>query len=428
MFKRRIYLDYASLTPIDSRVLREMKAFSAPAYANPSSLYKAGVAAKKALAQMRTKTATFIHAHPDEIVFTSGGTEANGLALEGTARQARMGGIEKPHMIISAIEHSSIIEVAALMEKQGCEVTRLSVDHSGIISLEELKKAIKPNTFLVSIMTVNNEIGSIQPIREIVKIIRHARKVFKESGQGKGIYPLFHTDAAQAALYQELNMEKLGVDLLTLDGSKVYGPRGIGCLYIRRGTPIQPIIYGGGQEVGMRSGTENIPGIAGFAKALEIAAIERDREAGRLVQLREYFIEGLKVIRPDIVVNGAVFGAALTEKTQLFSSLSQSDEKVVTSSNSQKGVPPLSTVIQALQSPHILNVSIPGIDNEFFVLQLDAKGIACSTKSSCLRDEDESYVLKAVGADSNTAVRFSFGRSTKKGDIRQALAVMRKLC
>ena len=379
---KRIYLDYASLTPIDKRVLKEVKKYSSVDFANPSSLYKEGAAAKKALEEGRSTVAAFLHAHSDEIVFTSGGTEANGLALEGAGRTAHRNGLEKPHLIISVVEHSSIIETAAMMEKHGVEVTRLPVDSKGVVSLEELKKALKSSTFLVSIMAVNNEVGSIQPLKDAVKMVRDYRKARTD---GKNQYPIFHTDAAQAPLYMDMNMEKLGIDLLTLDGTKSYGPRGIGCLFIRRNTPIEQIIYGGGQERGLRSGTENIPAIMGFAKALEIAANEREAERVRIAVLREQFIQGLKSIRGGIQVNGS----------ELMSS--------------------------GTQSPHILNVSIPGIDNEFSVLQLDARGMACSTKSSCLRDEDESYVLKAIGADSKTSIRFSFGRWTKKEHITHAL-------
>ncbi len=385
--KGRIYLDYASLTPVDPRVAKEVLRFSSPHYANPSSLYAEGVMARKALATARKISADFIHAHPDEIIFTSGGTEANGLALEGVARAAVHAGITTPHVIISAVEHSSIIETAHMMEAGGCEVTHIPVDTSGVVSVDEIKKSIKPNTVLVSVMTVNNETGAIQPIRDIAKAIRQARSRSKE----EGVYPLFHTDAAQAVLFQELFVEKLGVDLLTLDGSKAYGPRGVGCLYVKRGTPIEALMQGGGQENKLRSGTENIPGIMGFAKALEIAAADRgtaeidvtaqNTEVERVGELRDMMIQGLKAIRSDISVNGE--GAEV--------------------------------------SPHILNVSIPGIDNEFFLFQLDARGIACSTKSSCLRDEDESYVLKAMEADAKSSMRFSFGRWTTKRDIKAAL-------
>jgi cysteine desulfurase len=379
MFKKRIYLDYASLTPIDPRVVREMGKFSASAYANPSSLYKEGVTAKKVLAEMRKKVADLIHAHADEIVFTSGGTESNALVLEGVGRAAHRNGIAKPHIIISSIEHSSIIETAHMLEKHGCEITRLSVDRAGVVSVEELKKALKPTTVLVSIMMVNNEIGSIQPIKEIAKVVRQAR-AGKDAAKADA-YPLFHTDAAQGFLYEELFVEKLGVDFMTLDGSKVYGPRGIGCLFMKRGAPIEPIMYGGGQEKGMRSGTENLPSIAGFTKALEIAAGERTKEAARIADLRADFVNMIHMHKPAVTVNGS-------------------------------------------GSPHILNISIPGVDNEFLLFQLDAHGIACSTKSSCLRDEEESYVLKAIGANSAHSLRFSFGRFTKKADIKAAVKAL----
>jgi cysteine desulfurase len=393
---KRIYLDYASLTPIDSRVMRDMRRFSGRGYANPSSIYKEGVAAKKAMESARSGVAGFLHAHPDEIVFVGGGTEANNLVLVGSLKPAKKNGIERPHLVISNIEHSSILELAAELERtEEAEITRIAVNDLGLIPVDELKKAIKPNTVLVSIMTVNNEIGSVQPIREIAKAIRQAKKILNRSdGDPLKVYPLFHTDASQAALYLDLNVEQLSVDLMTLDGGKVYGPRGIGALFVKRSTPIEPIIYGGGQERGLRSGTENVPAIMGLARALELATAARAAESRRISSLRACFVEGLKKIRPDIVSNPpSLFNENLIESA----------------------------------TPHILNVSIPGIDNEFFTLQLDARGIAVSTKSSCLRDEDESYVLKAIGADSKTAVRFSFGRFTKKTDIAKALKEIRAI-
>jgi cysteine desulfurase len=398
---KRVYLDYASLTPIDKRVGRVVadyaKAERKGLYANPSSIYNAGVEAKKVLEQARAGVAKFLNAHADEIIFTSGGTESNGLALEGAGRTARHAGNEKPHLIISAIEHSSVMEIANMMEKHGCEITRLAVDRSGIVSLDELKKAIKPNTFMVSIMTVNNEIGVIQPVREIAKIIRHAR-----TNVTKSRYPLFHTDAAQAALYYDLNAEKLGADLITLDSIKVYGPRSMGALYIKKGTPIEQIVYGGGQEKGLRSGTENVAGAAGFAKALEIAAAEREKETLRLALLRDYFIEKLKIKCSGLAIHGA-YASGDTEK------------RIANNANVTLG---------AARSD-----SKNEIDHEFFLLQLDVRGVMCSTKSACLRDEDESYVIRALykNADGNyskkvpQSLRFSLGRFTKKRDIDYAL-------
>jgi len=431
----RIYLDYASLTPIDPRVLREMKAFSTPKFANPSSLYKEGVAAKNALLAGRKKVADFLHAHSDEIIFTGSGTEANNLALIGAVESLAEKGIayEDMHVLVSVIEHSSVRECANYLNEKGVVVDVVGVNSEGIVNLDELKSKIKANTVIVSIMTVNNEIGSIQPIREIAKIIRQARAALRgqmlqfEPGPARGEleyltpnktpekpdpfsfqdfkYPIYHTDAAQAALYEDLNMENMGVDLLTLDSSKVCGPRGIGALYIRRNTPVRSIIHGGGQEAGIRSGTENILGIMGFAKALEIAEHDRKKETKRIQDLKKFFIKGLKAINPAITINGALSGRG--------------------SVPIRRGLDRARIEITSMSaSPHIVNVSIPGIDSEYFILQLDAKGIACSTKSSCLRDEDESYVLQSIGANSKYSIRFSFGRWTKKAELQKTLEVI----
>ncbi len=363
---KKIYLDYASLTPMDKRVLKHVKKFERDEYMNPGALYTAGANAKKALLEARVSIARSLQAHQDEIIFTSSGTEANNIVLQG---------VQGKHIIVSAIEHSSIMKIAKNLEKRGVKVSYIPVQKNGVINIDELKKAINPETVLVSVMMVNNEMGAVQPISEIIKVIRHYRKEHASS------FPLFHTDACQAPLHLELSMEKMGIDIMTLDSHKVYGPRGVGMLYVRRGVTLSPILFGGGQEKGLRPGTENIPGIQGFSRALEIAVKKREEETERILELRNYFIEGLKKINPNIKIQG--------------------DEENV--------------------SPHILNISIPGIDNEFFVLQLDTRGISCSTKSACLYDEDESYVLKAIGEDSKTSIRFSFGRFTKKSDISYTL-------
>ena len=290
---RRIYLDYASLPPIDPRVWREVNKYSAHEFANPSSIYKEGVEAKKALLSARRCAAAFIHGHDDEIYFTSGGTEANALALEGAARAFIHGGNVKPHLIISAIEHSSTIETARMMEKQGMEVTVLPVNKSGFISLEDLKKAIKPNTYLVSIMFVNNEIGAVQPIKEIAKVIRHSRSItnnqdpITNNQKPTSNYPLFHTDASQAALYHDLNMEKLGVDMMTLDGGKICGPRGIGALYVRRGTPIEPIIYGGGQESRDAVGRRKYSGYHGLCQSSRFGGAGKGKRSRTALGIEE---------------------------------------------------------------------------------------------------------------------------------------------
>ncbi len=359
---KRIYLDYASLTPIDKGVMKQMHKYSTGDYSNPSSLYASGVSAKRAVEEAKERIAKVLHAHADEILFTSGGTESNDLVLKKFAGKKIM---------ISAIEHSSITN-----SDLNKEVVRIPVDQNGIVDLEFLKKNLNKEIGLVSVMLVNNEIGSIEPIPEIVKIVRDFNKDNSTSIK-------VHTDACQAAIHLPLYVEKLGVDMMSLDGGKIYGPRGVGMLYVKRGVVV---------DVGKieRAGTENMPGIMAFAYALELAEKMREKETVRVAELKSYFFSELKKINPEIKVNGSV--NELLENSV----------------------------------PSVLNISIPNIDNEFFLLQLDAKGIEVSTKSACLRDEDESYVLKAIEASSKNSVRFSFGRGTTKGEVKRVVGFIRK--
>ncbi len=343
---KKVYLDYASLTPIDKGVLKAIKKYSSSGYSNPSALHASGVSAKKAVLDARERIAKALHAHADEIMFTSGGTEANHLAL-----QSALG----KKILISAIEHSSI------MHSSNGNKVKIPVDKDGLVDLEFLKKNITADTGLVSIMMVNNEIGAIEPLREIAKIVRDANKRL-------GTKILFHTDACQAFTHFSVHVEKLGADIISLDGHKMHGPRGMGILYVKRGSA----------DIS-RAGTNNVPGIMGLAYAIDLAEKMRDGEFKRLADIKKSCIEELRKINPAIKINGDIEHA----------------------------------------SPHILNISISGIDNEFLVLQLDARNIECSTKSACLKDEDESYVLKAIGADSRTSVRFSFGRQTTMGDVQK---------
>ncbi len=375
---RSIYLDYASITPVDKRVAVKGD------FVNPSSIYGAGVAVKKALDGARTACAAFFHAHADEIVFTASGTESNNIALLGVFENLLNKGkkYNDLHLVISAIEHASVLETARALERKGVELTIIPVNDRGIIDLEVFKKSIRPATALVSVMMVNNEIGTIQPIQAITKIIRDFRKTKISSIDDSTVqYPLIHTDACQALLYLDIDLEKQGIDLLTADSHKIYGPRGVGMLYVRRSArhAIAQIMYGGGQEDGLRPGTENTAGIIGFAKALTIAAQEKVKETKRLTTLREYAFEKLIQTIPGLVINGD----------------------------------------RAERIANNISISIPGIDHEFLLLQLDVRGIQCSTKSSCLRDEDESYVLRALRGQGTIeqALRFSLGRSTTKKDL-----------
>ena len=386
MFRKRVYLDYASVTPVDPRVNRLVGRVSRKIFGNPSSLHKEGVAAAAFLGEARASIARLMHGHADEIIFTGSGTEANNLAILGAYNALKKAGKSAGdlHIVTSTIEHPSVLEVVRNLEARGAKATYVSVDQSGVIDLEALKKAITPQTFLVSIMMVNNEVGTLQPIREIAKIVRHARKISTLNSVAQSSvqshYPLFHTDASQAAACFELNTENLGVDMITLDSHKVFGPRGVGMLWMRRGTPVEAVMFGGKQENGLRSATENLPGIVGFAKALAICADDREREVERLSILREQLKKAIIIVAPNAVLNGS-----------------------------------------ALHAPHILNMSFPEIDNEFLLLQLDAKGVACSTRSSCLKDEPGSYVLTAMGlptAVATTSLRFSLGRWSCYSDIR----------
>lgn len=350
---RRIYLDYASLTPVDKGVIKEMKKYMNEDFMNPSALYSSAVNSKKAIEKAKKIIADIIHAHPDEIVFTSGGTESNQLVLNNKINKK---------IIISSIEHSSIIE--------NDNYIHIPVSKEGIIDLDKLKESITSDTTLVSIMLVNNEIGIIEPIHDIAKIVRDARKKFNSP------FPLLHTDASQAGNSLELFVEKMGIDFMTLDGSKIYGPRGCGILFVKRNT--MQII---------RKGTENLPAIMGFAYALSKSQNNLQKENIRIKEIRDYFISEMMKLDKDIKINGSLKDSI----------------------------------------PNILNISIPNIDSEFFVLQLDAKGIECSTKSACLRDQDESYVLKEIKADSKTSIRFSFGRFTKKTDIKKVIKEISKI-
>ena len=301
----RVYLDYASTTPLDKRVLKAMKPFLMAGFdggfCNASSLYKEGVFVSKKILEARKSVADIIGGHSDEIFFTSGGTESNNLAIMGMVRgilaisnsnnvvdSSDLAKV-KPHIVTSNIEHSSVLETCRALENQGIvEVTYISVSEDGLVDIGEIKKSIRPETILISIMYVNNEVGTIQPIKDIAKLIRAERKNREE---GLPIY--FHTDASQAALFCNLGVPQLGIDLMTLDASKIYGPKGSGVLFVHRNAQknILPIIYGGGQENGLRSGTENPAAIVGFAEALRIAISENSKESLRILELRSYCLE-----------------------------------------------------------------------------------------------------------------------------------------
>jgi len=394
--KKKIYLDNSATTPVDKIVVKEMQKYWSVDFANPSSIHSIGVKAKIALQKAKKEIADFVGGHDREIIVTSGGTEANNLAIFGIVKildlcvcknknlEARLP--SKGHFITTEIEHSSILECFKELERQGHKVDYLKVDENGLVNPKDLREVIKPETVLLSIGYANGEIGVIQPIKEIAKEIRHKRKEFHGDRFGN---PYFHTDASQAGQYLNMNVLELGVDMMTLDAQKMYGPKGIGALFVADNVDIKPIIFGGGQERGMRSGTENIPLIVGFAKALEIATKLKDKEFKRLAKIRDRFFDEVKKIIPNVVINGDL----------------------------------------EARLPSNINISIPGEDGEMLVFRLDEAGIICSSASACASGSGESEVVRKitektgvnedkVASRAKSTLRFSLGRDTKIGDVK----------
>ncbi len=379
---KRIYLDHAATTPVDPSVLRAMKPFFSDRFANPSSFHSAGLDAKRAVTESRKRIADVLHAHEDEIIFCSGGTESDNLAIQGVVRAKRQTPNAKCHLITSAIEHPAVLEpLKRLAKNREIDLTILPVDAYGLVSAKDVVKAIKETTVLVSIMYANNEIGTIQPIQEIGREILAWRK--KRDTK----YPLFHTDACQAAGVLDLDVEKLHADLLTFNGSKLYGPKGIGVLFVKRTVKLEPVMYGGGQERGLRSGTENVPGIVGLAQALEVAEEKKEKEYTRLLKLRDHLTIGLLKI-PKSRLNGH----------------------------------------PCKRLPNNVNISFMDMEGEAAVLYLDAKGIQVSTGSACASAKlDASHVIRAIGMSYEAAhgsIRFSLGRSTTMADIDHVIRVV----
>lgn len=404
MFKKnKIYLDFASATPVDERVLKLMSLYNKDYFANASAIHSGGVKTREVIEKSREKIANEINAHSDEIIFTGSSTESNALAILGVVNNFKIknkGVI--PHIITSEIEHPAVLENCKMLEERGeAEVTYVKINEDGIINPKEVKEAMKENTILVSIMYANNEIGTIQPIEEIAKEIRHYKKVadgdlafvgpkarFREAG-----FPLFHTDATQAMNYLDIsNIEKLGVDMMSFNGSKIYGPKGIGVLFKKRSVLVSPLYTGGMQEFGLRSGTENVTSIAGLALALLITNKIKSKEVERLIKIRDCAIDKLlnvKVGDYKIILNGS----------------------------------------KDVRLPNNINISIPGISSELLVIELDAKGIEVSSKSACKSEEEgESYVLKALRIaqeeklnEEEGSLRITLGRGTTKADMDKFL-------
>ncbi|MBI5401639.1 cysteine desulfurase [Candidatus Wolfebacteria bacterium] len=449
----RIYLDYAATTPVDPVVGKAMESYFSEKFGNPNSLHFFGQQARAGIDLAREKIAKLIGADFGEIIFTGSATEANNLALRGlvkflnnfeaigfrnqnifspaekisfpSSRRLRPQSEAKPvgtagyssnqyasfkkisplRIIVSAVEHESVLETARDLEREGIEIIYLAVDKNGVVDLKKLKNYLNSRTILVSIMYANNEIGIIQSIKKISKIISE----FK----GDNIYPLFHTDAVQAFQFLNCNVDDLGVDLMTLSAHKIYGPKGIGALYARQianskgqtvnklsaisHLPLAPIVTGGEQEFGLRSGTENTAAIVGFAKAVELAEKNRDKETKRILALKNYFWKKLKKIYPKAQINGII-----NYESKIMNTL-----------------------------PNIINVHFPNFKAEDLVIKLDLNGIAVSSGSACASfSAKPSHVLEALGYKTDrikSSLRFSFGKFTGKSEVNTALKIIKKV-
>jgi len=369
---KKIYLDYAATTPLDKRVLKVMLPYFSEKFGNSMSLYQLGQKAKSALEISRKEVASLISADPEEIIFTGSATESNNLVLKGVAFANKEKG---KHIIISPIEHPCVAESAEWLEKQGFSVDKLSVDKYGFVNISDLEKKIRKDTILVSVIHASNEIGTIQPIKEIGRVCRD-----------RGV--LFHTDAAQSFGKIPINVNSMNIDLLTASSHKMYGPKGVALLFVRKGVKIEPILHGGGQEKGLRSSTVNIPGIVGFAKACQIAKKNMKAEALKQIKLRDRLIQG--------VLGGIEY-----------SHLNGHPSK---------------------RLPNNANFWFDFVEGESIIFQLDLNGIAASTGSACSSIKLEpSHVLTAIGlkpAQAHSSLRLTLGRWTKKSEIDYILKVL----
>jgi cysteine desulfurase len=376
---KRIYLDYAAATPTHIEVEKAMQSYWGKVYGNSNALHFEGREARKGVEEARIFITEAIGASSQELIFTSGGTESNSMAIRGVIEaqlaQEEIGDME---LVTSVIEHPSVKDIFTYYEKKGARVIYLPVDAQGIVVPAEAEKLITDKVRLVSLMFANNEIGTVQPVAEVARLVKK-----------KNPNAYIHTDASQAPLFFKLSVTELGVDLLTLDAQKIYGPKGIGALFIKKGTLLEPLFIGGKQERGLRPGTPNVPGIVGFHKAYEIAEAERQVSAVSVKEVRDYFLNILEKAFTQSVLNG-------------------DREK---------------------RLPNNINISFPGVESEFLVLQLDAHGVACSAKSACLGAGGEgSPVVAAMHTGTERgALRFSLGKETTKDEVNSVVAILKQL-
>jgi cysteine desulfurase len=368
---QRIYLDHNATTPVDPEVLDAMLPYFSADFGNASSIHTFGQRARAAVETSREQVAALLNARPQEIVFTSGGTESDNHAIFGVA-QALLPVPLGSHIITSTIEHEAVLNACQALEKEGVAVTYLRVNREGLINLDDLRHAFRPETVLITVMHANNELGTVQPLAEIGKIASEA-----------DVY--FHTDAVQSAGKIPLDVKALQLDLLSLSGHKLYAPKGVGALFIKSGTHLRQLLYGGHHQRGFRPGTENVAGIVGLGKAAELARLSLEKDAVRISRLRDTLEQGILTRVPDSRVNSA----------------------------------------NALRTPNTTNILFPGLEGEALIIALDLKGLACSTGAACSSGAVEpSHVLTAIGlpaSEARASIRFSLGRHTSDSEIHAAL-------
>lgn len=368
-----IYLDNAASTPVHEQVLHEMIPFLQDQFGNPSSIHRYGRFAQRAIQNARKQIAHLINSEPNEILLTSGGTESNNTALFGLAHAAKGN-----HIVTSSIEHEAILEPCKKLEKEGFEITYIPVDNSGIVNSKDIEKSITPETCLVSIMFANNEVGTIQPIQEISKIC-HDKQI------------VFHTDAVQAVGKVKLDVKELGIDMLSISSHKINGPKGVGALYIKKGIEIIPFIFGGGQENGMRSGTENVASIVGFGKACQLAQENMKQNILHLQNIRNNLIAKVMKEIPLVTLNG------------------HSDQRIANNAH----------------------FTFLGVNGEDLIIKLDENGIAASTGSACsVKVQKESHVLKAMGFSHDQiagSLRLTVGMTNTDSEIEKTVEILKKV-